>query len=132
MVNKVFFIGNLTRDPELKHIPSGTALAEVGLAVNTKLGKDKEETLFVDLTLWGRSAEVASEYLTKGSKIHVEGRLKLETWENNEGQKRSKHSVVVDRFQMLDNRGKKTSEPSTEDNSTEQPPKKEGDDEIPF
>ena len=106
--NRVILIGNLTRDVELKYIQSGTAVTEVGLAVNDRRknanGEWVEETTFVDVTLWGRSAEIAGEYLSKGSPILVEGRLKLDTWET-EGQKRSKLRVVGERFQMLGAKG---------------------------
>lgn len=103
--NRVVLMGNLTRDPELRYIPSGTAVAEIGLAVNDRRknanGEWVDETTFVDVTLWGRTAEIASEYLTKGSPILIEGRLKLDSWEGQDGQKRSKLRVVGERMQML-------------------------------
>ncbi len=106
--NRVILVGNLTRDIELRYTPGGTAVTEVGLAVNdrrkSQSGEWVEETTFVDVTLWGRTAEVASEYLSKGSPLLVEGRLKLDTWETD-GQKRSKLRVVGERMQMLGNRG---------------------------
>ncbi|MDP6445502.1 MAG: single-stranded DNA-binding protein [Pirellulaceae bacterium] len=106
--NRVILVGNVTRDIELKYTQGGTAVTEVGLAVNdrrkSQSGEWVEETTFVDVTLWGRTAEVASEYLTKGSPILVEGRLKLDTWETD-GQKRSKLRVVGERMQMLGGRG---------------------------
>jgi single-strand DNA-binding protein len=106
--NRVILVGNLTRDIELKYLQSGTAVTEVGLAVNNRRknqsGEWVEETLFVDVTLWGRTAEVASEYLSKGSSVLIEGRLKLDTWES-EGQKRSKLRVVGETMQMLGGRG---------------------------
>jgi single-strand DNA-binding protein len=102
--NRVILVGNLTRDPELRYIPSGTAVSDIGLAVNDRRknanGEWVEETTFVDVTLWGRTAEVASEYLSKGSPILIEGRLRLDQWEQ-EGQKRSKLKVTGDRMQML-------------------------------
>ena len=102
--NRVILVGNLTRDIELKYTPGGTAVTDIGMAVNDRrksaTGDWVDETTFVDVTLWGRTAEVASEYLGKGSPILVEGRLKLDTWET-EGQKRSKLRVVCDRLQML-------------------------------
>ncbi len=105
--NRVILVGNLTRDPELKYIPSGMAVCEVGLAVNDRRknasGEWIEETTFVDVTLWARQAEVASEYLSKGSSVLIEGRLKLDTWETD-GQKRSKLRVVGERMQMLGSR----------------------------
>lgn len=102
--NRVILMGNITRDIELKYIQSGTAVTELGLAVNDRRksssGEWIDETTFVDVTLWGRTAEVASEYLGKGSSILVEGRLKLDQWETD-GQKRSKLRVVADKMQML-------------------------------
>ena len=102
--NRVILVGNLTRDIELRYTGGGTAVTDIGLAVNdrrkTATGEWIDETTFVDVTLWGRTAEVASEYLGKGSPILVEGRLKLDTWES-EGQKKSKLRVVCDRMQML-------------------------------
>ena len=105
--NRVILVGNLTRDPDIKYIPSGTAVSEIGLAVNDRVKKGNEwvdETTFVDITLWGRTAEVANEYLSKGSSILIEGRLKLDTWEKD-GQKRSKMRVVAERMQMLGAKG---------------------------
>ena len=104
--NRVVLVGNLTRDVELRYTPQGTAVTEIGLAVNDRVKKNDQwvdEATFVDITLWGRTAEVASEYLSKGSQILVEGRLKLDTWEQ-EGKKRSKLRVVGERMQMLGGR----------------------------
>src|SRR5262245_6896030 len=107
--NRVILVGNLTRDPELRYTPNNTAVTEIGLAVNDRrknaAGEWIDETTFVDVTLWARTAEVASEYLTKGSPVLIEGRLKLDTWESNDGQKRSKLRVVGERMQMLGGRG---------------------------
>ncbi len=106
--NRVILLGNLTRDPELRYLPSGTAVSEIGLAVNDRRknanGEWIEETTFVDVTLWGRTAEIASEYLSKGSPTFIEGRLKLDTWETNDGQKRSKLKVICDRMQLIGGR----------------------------
>jgi single-strand DNA-binding protein len=106
--NRVILVGNLTRDPELRYIPSGMAVTDVGLAVNDRRknaqGEWVEETTFVDVTLWGRTAEVASEYLGKGSPLLIEGRLKLDTWEKD-GKKNSKLRVVGERMQMLGAKG---------------------------
>jgi len=106
--NRVILVGNLTRDPELRYIPSGTAVTDIGLAVNDRRknqsGEWVEETTFVDVTLWARTAEVASEYLSKGSPVLIEGRLKYDTWEKD-GQKHSKLRVVGERMQMLSTRG---------------------------
>jgi single-strand DNA-binding protein len=103
--NRVILLGNLTRDPELRYIPSGTPVTDIGLALNDRYknsaGEWVEQTTFVDVTLWGRTAEVASEYLSKGSPVLIEGRLKLDTWETNDGQKRSKLRVTGDRMQLL-------------------------------
>jgi single-strand DNA-binding protein len=104
--NRVILVGNLTRDPELRYIPSGTAVSEIGLAVNDRVKKNDQwvdETTFVDVTMWGRTAEVANEYLSKGAPVLIEGRLKLDTWEKD-GQKRSKLRVVCERMQMLGGR----------------------------
>ena len=107
--NRVILVGNLTRDPELRYLASGTAVTDVGLAVNDRRkdanGQWIEETTFVDVTLWARTAEVASEYLTKGSPVLIEGRLKLDSWETQDGQKRSKLKVVGERMQMLGTKG---------------------------
>jgi single-strand DNA-binding protein len=104
--NRVILVGNLTRDPELRYIASGTAVSEIGLAVNDRVKRNEQwvdETTFVDITLWGRTAEVANEYLSKGSAVLIEGRLKYDTWEKD-GQKRSKLRVVGERMQMLGGR----------------------------
>ncbi len=102
--NRVILLGNVTRDPELRYISTGTAVTEIGLAVNdrrkTASGEWVEETTFVDVTLWGRTAEVAGEYVTKGAPLLIEGRLKLDTWEKD-GKKNSKLRVVCDRMQLL-------------------------------
>jgi single-strand DNA-binding protein len=106
--NRVILVGNLTRDPELRYIPSGTAVSEIGLAVNdrrkTASGEWVEETTFIDVTLWGRQAEVASEYLSKGSSVLIEGRLKLDTWEKD-GKKNYKLRVIGEKMQMLGGKG---------------------------
>ena len=107
--NRVILVGNLTRDPQLRYTQSGTAVSDIGLAVNDRYknssGEWVEEPTFVDVTLWARTAEVASEYLSKGSPVLIEGRLKYETWQTNDGQKRSKLRVVCERMQMLGGRG---------------------------
>ena len=106
--NRVVLLGNVTRDPELRYISSGTAVTDIGLAVNdrrkTPSGEWVEETTFVDVTLWGRTAEVAGEYVTKGAPILIEGRLKLDTWEKD-GKKNSKLRVVGEKMQLLGSRG---------------------------
>ena len=107
--NKVMLIGNLTRDPEIKYTPKGTAIADIGLAVNrnytTEGGEKREETTFIDVTLWGRVAEIVGEYCKKGRPLFVEGRLQLDTWEDKQsGQKRSKLKVVGENIQLLGSR----------------------------
>ena len=105
--NRVVLVGNLTRDPELRYIPSGMAVSDIGLAVNDRIKRDNQwvdETTFVDITLWGRTAEIANEYLSKGSSVLIEGRLKLDTWETD-GQKRSKLKVICEKMQMLGAKG---------------------------
>mgnify|MGYP005850556189 FL=1 len=106
---RVILVGNLTRDPELRYVPSGMAVTDIGLAVNDRRknanGEWIEETTFVDVTLWGRTAEVAGEYLSKGSPVLIEGRLKLDTWEGSDGQKKSKLKVVGEKMQLLGARG---------------------------
>ncbi|HEX8310267.1 MAG TPA: single-stranded DNA-binding protein [Chthoniobacteraceae bacterium] len=108
-LNKVMLIGNLTRDPEIKYTPKGTAIAELGLAVNrnytTESGEKREEVTFVDIELFGRTAELAGEYLKKGRPVFIEGRLKLDTWDDKQtGQKRSKMRVVGETMQFLGGR----------------------------
>ncbi len=105
--NRVILAGNLTRDIELRETPGGASVADAGLAVNDRRKQGDEwvdETSFVDLTLWGRTAENAAEYLSKGSPILIEGRLKQDSWENEAGEKRTKLKVVVDRLQFLSNK----------------------------
>ena len=108
-VNKVFLMGNLTRDVELKFTPSNQPVATFGLAMNrrykTKDGENREETTFVDCEAWARTAEVMNEYLAKGRPVFIEGRLKLDQWQDKEGNKRSKLRVVVENFQFVDSRG---------------------------
>lgn len=105
--NRVILVGNLTRDVELRYTPAGTAVTDIGMAVNDRVKRNDQwvdEVNYFDITLWGRTAEVASEYLSKGSSILVEGRLKYDTWEQD-GQKRSKIKIVGERMQMLGTRG---------------------------
>ncbi len=106
--NRVMLLGNLTRDIEVRHTPGGTAVTDMGMAVNDRRknaqGEWVDEVTFVDVTLWGRTAEVAGEYLRKGSQVFIEGRLKLDSWEAD-GQKKYKLRVVGERMQMLGSRG---------------------------
>ena len=99
-------IGNLTRDPELRHTPKGTAVSEISMAINrvwnNDQGQKQEETTFVEVTLWGRQAELAQQYLTKGRPVYIEGRLNLDTWDDKEtGKKRSKLRVIGENMQFL-------------------------------
>jgi single-strand DNA-binding protein len=108
--NKVILVGNLTRDPQVRAIASGQSVCELGLAVNRtwfdqKSNSRKEETTFVDVTLWGRQAEIAGEYLSKGRQILIEGRLQLDQWDDKDGQKRSKLRVVCENMTMLGGKG---------------------------
>ncbi|MEY2490006.1 MAG: single-strand DNA-binding protein [Verrucomicrobiota bacterium] len=107
--NKVILLGNLTRDPEVRYTPKGTAVTELGMAVNrvytAENGEKREETTFVDVTLWGRTAEIAGEYLKKGRPVFIEGRLQLDTWDDKQsGQKRSKLKVVGEGLQLIGSR----------------------------
>ncbi|MFG0325753.1 MAG: single-stranded DNA-binding protein [Phycisphaerales bacterium JB037] len=108
-VNRVFLMGNLTRDVEVRHTPGGQAVATVGLAVNrrykTQSGEQREETTFVDCDAWGRTAEVMAQYLAKGRPVFIEGRLKLDQWQDQQGNNRSKLKVVVESFQFVDGPG---------------------------
>ena len=108
--NRVILLGNLTRDPELRYIPSGAAVTQIGLAINnrrkTANGEWVEEPVFIDVTLWERQAEVAAEYLRKGSPVLIEGRLKMDQWQDKTtGDKRSKIVVVGERMQLLGAKG---------------------------
>lgn len=107
--NRVFLMGNLTRDVEVRHLPnSNTAVAAIGLAVNRRFrtadGENREEVTFVDCEAFGRTAETMSQYLRKGRPVFIEGRLKLDQWEDKEGGKRSKLKVIVETFQFVDSR----------------------------
>lgn len=143
--NRVILMGNLSRDVELKYLQSGTAVTEIGLAVNEKRKDAKtdkwiEEVVWVDVTLWGRNAEIAGEYLGKGSAVLIEGRLKLDQWEQD-GQKRSKLRVVGEQLRMLGGKGgggERQSRQSRGDEYDQRTPQSESshvpppDDEIPF
>lgn len=137
--NQVTLAGNLTRDVDLKHTQGGTAVATIGLAINERRKQGEswvDDTVFVDVTLWGRTAEVAGEYLAKGSPVLISGRLRFEQWEK-EGQKRSKLSVTGDKLQMLGSRrGDNTSQDGrTEDEYSQvakNPAQPTAPDDIPF
>lgn len=105
-LNKVLLLGNLTRDPELRYTPKGTAVADIAVAINrvwnNEQNQRQEETTFVDITLWGRQAEIAQQYLSKGRGVFIEGRLQMDTWEDKaSGQKRSKLKVVAENLQFM-------------------------------
>lgn len=153
-LNKVMLMGNLTRDPEVRYTPKGTAVAEIGMAINryfsAENGEKREETTFVDVTLWGRQAEIAGEYLKKGRPVFIEGRLQLDTWDDKQsGQKRSKLKVVGEGLQLMGSKpgaggdmgesGPSTSSSRPAARSTTPPPKPAADpdldaedDDIPF
>ncbi len=107
--NKVILMGNLTRDPQLRYLPSNTAVCDFGLAVNRRYkgrdGEMKDETCFVDVDTFGRSAETINQYMNKGRAILIEGRLRFRQWTTEDGQKRSKLSVVAENFQFVGGRG---------------------------
>ncbi|PLX67955.1 MAG: single-stranded DNA-binding protein [Denitrovibrio sp.] len=129
-LNKVVLLGNVTRNPEVRYAPGkDLAVAKFGLAVNRKT-KDREETCFIDIVTFGRTAEMCGEYVTKGMPILIEGRLSYNTWEQ-EGQKRSKHDVVAENIQFVSRREDR----SGSSNSSFQEPSKSGgidEDDIPF
>jgi single-strand DNA-binding protein len=106
--NQVILLGNLTRDVELRHTPGNQAVANIGLAINrqyqTREGERREEVTFVDCEAWGRQAEVMAQYLAKGRPVFIQGRLKLDTWQDQQGQNRSKLKVVVENFQFVGGR----------------------------
>lgn len=143
--NRVILVGNLTQDVELRYTPSGTAVTDISMAVNERVKKNDQwtdEVNYFYVTLWGRTAEVAGEYLSKGSSVLIEGRLKHDTWEQD-GQKRSKVKIIGERMQMLGGRGgggsqagsaphsqqsNKSSAPVAESPAAVAPPE----DEVPF
>lgn len=145
-LNKVMLIGNLTRDVELRHTPKGHAVAELSLAINRTWkdegGNKQEETTFVEVTLWGRQAEIAQQYLVKGAPAYIEGRLRLDTWEDKEtGKKRSKLRVEGEHLQLLGgkppggNAAPPAREPSGRGTAPAPAPVADGfteDDDIPF
>ena len=141
-LNKVFLIGNLTKDPELKFIPSGQAVANLRLATNRKWkgadGQLKEETTFISVVVWGKSAEACGEYLKKGSPLLVEGRLQSRSWETEDGQKRSVVEVVAERTQFLSGGPRREQGSQGGQGGEEAPlppsdaPPSGGDDDIPF
>src|ERR1700684_3944566 len=146
--NKVILAGNLTRDPELRYTPKGMAIAKIGIAINrtwkNEAGETKEEVTFVDVDAFGRTAENIGQYFKKGRPILIEGRLKLDQWDDKQtGQKRSKLGVVLENFQFMDSKGGNEgggseaprsrpapSAPKAENSEGEAPPPE--DDDVPF
>lgn len=130
--NRVVLMGNLTRDPELRQIPSGVSVADIGLAASesykNREGEQVETTCFVDIEAWGRQAETCAEYLTKGSPVLVEGRLRFNRWETPEGQVRTKLRVRADRVQFL---GRPRASAEAQDGHPEAPGQDQ-DDNLPF
>jgi single-strand DNA-binding protein len=122
-LNKVFLIGNLTRKPELRYTPSGTPVAEFGLAVNrhytTSVGEKRRDTCFVEVTVWRSKAEICHQHLTKGSPVFIEGRLELDTWETRNGERRSKLRVVADTLQLLSKTPKQSQKEGEEEEEDE-------------
>ena len=146
MYSKIVIVGNLTRDVEIKYSQSGSAIGNVGIATSRKwksaTGEQKDEVMFIDLTFFGRTAEIANQYLRKGSKVLVDGRLVFQQWTAQDGTKRSKHTVTVDSLQMLDTKQdgqqqQQYNQPAQQQQQTQQQPAKQpqynyDDDEIPF
>jgi len=143
-LNRVLLIGNLTRDPEIRYTPQGVAVADISLAINrfstNSEGEKKEEVTYVDVTLWNRVAEIAKDYLKKGKPVFIEGRLRLDTWDDKQtGQKRSRLRVVADGMQLLgskDNNGAAAERPQATAGASRQP-QRDSDldiepDDIPF
>ncbi|MSR40504.1 MAG: single-stranded DNA-binding protein [Phycisphaerales bacterium] len=130
-LNKVMLMGNLTRDVELKTTTGNQNVASLSLAINrkfrTKEGEDREETTFVDCEAWGKTAEILAKYLSKGKPVYIEGRLKLDSWEDKDGQKRSKMRVVIEEFQFIDSRpGAGGGASGGGESSASRPPRSEG------
>ncbi len=130
--NKVLLMGNLTRDPELKRTSNDMAVAQISIAVNRRFkdrtGEQREETTYVDCESWGKTAETMAKYLAKGRPVFVEGRLKLDQWQDKDGNNRSKLKVVIDNFQFVDSKGNQSSTPPAQTPVGATPPT----DDIPF
>lgn len=144
-LNKVMLMGNLTRDPELRYTPKGTAVAEISLAINrvwqNEQNQKQEETTFVDVTLWGRQAELVQQYVTKGQPLYVEGRLTIDTWDDKgTGKKRSRMKVIGESIQFLGSKSEQgpgqqsqRQRPQQSQRPASQPPADDNaDDDIPF
>jgi single-strand DNA-binding protein len=147
----VLLIGNLTRDPEVRHTPKGTAVGDLGIAINSSYraadGTEKEEVVYADIVVWGRQAETCKEYLSKGSSVFVEGRLQLDQWESPQGEKKSRLRIRAERVQFLSTRRSggggggydreggapsRSSSPSSAPSSYDDAPPHDRDDEVPF
>jgi single-strand DNA-binding protein len=133
-LNKVFLMGNLTRDPELRYTPQGTAVVNFGMAISrnwtTPTGESKEDVCFVEVNMFGRRAEVISEYFSKGNPIFVEGRLQYRQWESKDGQKRNALRVIAENFEFVGSTKKRSPEGGIEPTA---PPKPDiNEEEIPF
>jgi single-strand DNA-binding protein len=141
-VNKVFLMGRLTRDPELRYMPKGAPVASFGVATNRVFtgsdGQRKEDATFVDIDAFGKTAELCSQYLTKGRQVFIEGRLKYRAWESQDGQKRNKLTVVAERVTFIGGRGEGQARPAAGDGPAESAETKDepkfapDEDEIPF
>jgi len=133
--NKVIMVGNLTRDPQLSALPSGTNVCEFGLAVNRKWkadGKDGEDVCFIDCRLYGKQAETFNQYMAKGREVLVEGRLQLDVWEGKDGQKRSKHRINVQSFTFMGKKADQPPEMPAQTNQPQPPPEAPTGEDIPF
>src|SRR3989338_7195677 len=124
--NRIIMVGNLTRDPDLKQLASGQAVCRIGLASNRQFrnrqsGDMVQEVCYIDVDVWGPQAESCNQYLAKGSQVLVEGRLKLDTWQDQDGNSRSKHSIVADRVVFLSSGSEGTSEVATIENDRMEP-----------
>lgn len=122
MYNKVILVGRLTRDIELKYLPSGSSVANFGLATSRNwkdqnTGERKEETMFIDITVFGKGAEIANQYLKKGNRVLIEGRLSLDQWQDNEGNKRSRHRIIADNVQFMETKAESMASASSSGSS---------------
>ena len=129
MYNKVTLLGNLTRDVEIKYSQTGSAIGNVGIATNrkwkTQSGEQKEEVMFIDLTFFGKTAEIANQYLGKGKQVLVDGRLKLDTWTDTTGARKSKHSIVVETMKMIGSRDDNQGQQGQQGQQGYQPPQQQ-------
>ena len=124
MYNKVILVGRLTRDIELKYLPSGSSVANFGLATSrnwkdSTTGERKEETMFIDIAVFGKGAEIANQYLRKGNRVLIEGRLTLDQWQDNEGNKRSRHRITADNVQFMETKAESMASASSSSNAPE-------------